>query len=80
MTYFLVGEILRANVDAQGLHKGGLYRVEGLSVFPTPFGDVVTYSLRPEGGGVLLAVNNAHLLLAAVAVSSNKARRRRAAR
>jgi hypothetical protein len=63
---FEQGEVVEANVTAQGLVQHGHYVVASADVQSLPFGDVVTYYLRHYGESAdskQIRVVNGHLLL-----------------
>lgn len=62
MSVFQKGEVVRSNVDAQGLTKGKDYTVSFIKEIPTPFGTFTTYYVKDEGGKEF-AVTNGHMVL-----------------
>ena len=66
MTTFLVGDMVRADLTAQGLDRGWLYTVTEVHEDLTPFGNFVTYVVRHVGLGHVCAVSNGHMLLTKV--------------
>jgi hypothetical protein len=63
-TIFNIGDILKANVKAQGMVEGRLYTVDSITSEVLPFGTFVRYVLRD--GSKLITVGNAHFLLSKV--------------
>jgi hypothetical protein len=60
-TAFEKGNLVRANVAAQGMTLGGLYVVDAVIKNETPFGTFVTYII--ENGTETLRIGNGHMLL-----------------
>jgi hypothetical protein len=63
---FEQGQVVRANVTAQGLVQDLHYVVGSVSVESLPFGEFVTYCVRRHGettDSALIPVTNGHLLL-----------------
>lgn len=71
MTQFTKDQLVRARESAQGMVKGVEYRVVGVDVQPTAFGEFVTYGLTRAVPTPLPAENrplfvvNGHLILEA---------------
>lgn len=63
-TKFNVGDILKADVKAQGMIVGRLYTVDSINTEFLPWGNFVRYVLRD--GSKLLSIGNAHFLLSKV--------------
>jgi hypothetical protein len=64
-TAFEKGNLVRANVAAQGMTLGGLYVVDAVIKNETPFGTVVTYII--ENATETLRIGNGHMLLTLMA-------------
>lgn len=63
-TAFNIGDIVKANVKAQGMTKDRLYVVEDIRSEYIHFGNFVTYTLRD--GAKVLEIGNGHFLLSKV--------------
>lgn len=65
MTTFINGDVVVAQVEAQGLRLNVDYEVVDMDVRALPFGTFVTYLLQPVGGtpAERVQVQNGHLLL-----------------
>jgi hypothetical protein len=61
MTRFRKGQHVISCITAQGLHLDTIYRVVGVQVRPTPWGEFVTYELTD--GEQRLRIANGHLIL-----------------
>lgn len=59
---FAKGQNVQSLVDAQGMRKGGVYRVADVDVQVTPFGGFTSYLLATQTQ-VVGWVRNGHLLL-----------------
>ena len=64
-TAFETGNVVRANVTAQGMTAGNTYTVTKLHSEFLPFGNFVTYVITD--GTKKLTIGNGHLLLTKVA-------------
>lgn len=64
-TTFEKGNLVRANVTAQGMTAGNLYVVDAAIRQETPFGTFVTYII--ENGTDTLRIGNGHMLLTLMA-------------
>ncbi len=70
-TKFVVGQVVRSTVNAQGMRAGHAYRVVDISTLSTAFGGFTTYTLEALAdekmgvGAKRLAVGNGHLILTA---------------
>lgn len=70
MARFAEGQTIQAHVTAQGMVKGELYDVVSVHERYLPFGNFVTYVLRPHTAAQAapeFAVGNLHLLAGEVA-------------
>jgi hypothetical protein len=63
-TTFKVGDIVKANVKAQGMTKDRLYIIEDIHSEYINFGNFVTYTLRD--GAKVLTIGNAQFLVSQV--------------
>jgi len=64
-TTFEAGDVVRANVAAQGMTLGATYNVTDASRQETPWGTVVTYTIK--NGNEELKIGNGHMLLTLLA-------------
>jgi hypothetical protein len=64
-TAFETGNVVRANLTAQGMTQGNTYIVLEVLTQETPFGTFVTYII--ENGTETLRIGNGHMLLTLMA-------------